>query len=76
MTEHQAAADHNAWFRREVQAGIDAANAGTVIPAEEAEAEADAVAWRRKRKRPLPAVPQTANPAWQSQIGRGRCGTW
>ncbi|MDK6239554.1 MULTISPECIES: hypothetical protein [Klebsiella pneumoniae complex] len=38
------AAEHDAWFRREVQAGIDAANAGDVIPADEV--EADAAAWR------------------------------
>jgi predicted transcriptional regulator len=32
------------WFRREVQTGIDAANAGDVLPAEDVEAEA--LAWR------------------------------
>lgn len=38
------AADHDAWFRRQVQVGLDQANAGQLISAEEV--EADAEAWR------------------------------
>jgi predicted transcriptional regulator len=32
-------AEYEKWFRRQVQTGIDAADAGDVIPAEEVEAE-------------------------------------
>jgi predicted transcriptional regulator len=32
-------AEYEQWFRRQVQIGIDAADAGEVIPAEEVEAE-------------------------------------
>ena len=32
------AAEHDAWFRRQVQAGLDSANAGRLIPAAEVEA--------------------------------------
>ena len=32
------AAEHDAWFRRKVQAGLDSANAGRLIPAVEVEA--------------------------------------
>lgn len=32
-------ADYEQWFRRQVQIGIDAADAGELIPAEEVEAE-------------------------------------
>ena len=42
------AAEHNAWFRRAVRAGIDSANAGELIAAEEVEAEA--VAWRAETR--------------------------
>ena len=31
-------AEHDAWFRRQVQAGLDSANAGRLIPAAEVEA--------------------------------------
>lgn len=51
VREQQEAAAHDAWFRREVQSGIDAANAGDVIPADEAEAEA--TAWRAETQRKL-----------------------
>ena len=34
----QKAAEHDAWFRRQVQAGLDSANAGRLIPAAEVEA--------------------------------------
>ena len=36
------AAEHDAWFRRQVQIGLDSANAGRPVPAEEVEAEAAA----------------------------------
>ena len=32
------AVEHDAWFRRQVQAGLDSANAGRLIPAEKVEA--------------------------------------
>lgn len=44
VRQQQTAADHDTWFRREVQVGIDAAEAGDVISANDVEAEA--VAWR------------------------------
>lgn len=34
----QKAVEHDAWFRRQVQAGLDSANAGRLIPAVEVEA--------------------------------------
>ena len=34
----QKASEHDAWFRRQVQAGLDSANAGRLIPAAEVEA--------------------------------------
>ena len=37
--KRQEAAEDDAWFRRQVQIGIDQANAGQLIPAEEVEAE-------------------------------------
>ena len=43
------AAGHEAWFRGEVQAGLEEANAGDVISADEVEAEA--VAWREEARR-------------------------
>jgi len=48
LRQEQAAA-HDAWFRREVRAGIEAAEAGDVVSAEEIEAEADA--WRAEVRR-------------------------
>lgn len=44
VRQQQAVAEHDAWLRREVQAGIDSANAGGLLSAEEV--EADAAAWR------------------------------
>ena len=49
VRQQQEAAEHDAWFRREVQAGIAAANAGDLISAEDAEAEA--AAWRAETRR-------------------------
>ena len=39
VRQQTEAAEHDVWFRREVQAGLDSANAGRLIPAEEVEAE-------------------------------------
>jgi predicted transcriptional regulator len=43
--------DHDAWFQREVQLGLDEANSGKLIPADEVDAEA--AAWRAELKRKL-----------------------
>ena len=42
------AAEHDAWFRRAVRAGMDSANAGELIAAKDVEAEA--VAWRAEMR--------------------------
>jgi predicted transcriptional regulator len=39
VRQQREAADHDAWFRREVQVGIDSANAGNLVSAEEVEAK-------------------------------------
>lgn len=51
VKQQQEAAEHDSWFRREVQIGLDAANAGDVVSAEEVEAEA--VAWRAETRRKM-----------------------
>ena len=51
VKQQQAATEHDAWFRREVQIGLDAANVGDVVSAEEVEAEA--VAWRAETRRKM-----------------------
>jgi len=51
VREQQEAAAHDAWFRREVQAGIEAAAAGDVLSADEI--EADAAEWRAQLARKL-----------------------
>ena len=51
VKQQQEAAEHDSWFRREVQTGLDAANAGDVVSAEEVEAEA--VAWRAETRRKM-----------------------
>ena len=38
VKQQQEATEHDAWFRRQVQIGLDSANAGKLIPAEEVEA--------------------------------------
>lgn len=48
--QQQEAAEYDTWFRREVQKGIAAANAGDMIPHEEVEAEA--AAWRARLRLP------------------------
>lgn len=39
VRQQQETTDHDAWFRRQVQAGLDSANAGNLIPATEVEAK-------------------------------------
>jgi hypothetical protein len=51
MRQQQEAAGRDAWFRRQVQAGLDAANTGDVISAEGVEVEA--AAWRAQMRRKL-----------------------
>ena len=38
VQKQQAVAEHDAWFRRQVQAGLDSADAGRLVPATEVEA--------------------------------------
>ncbi|MDP2751231.1 MAG: hypothetical protein Q8O31_01290 [Rhodocyclaceae bacterium] len=52
FVEKQQKADaYDAWFRKEVQIGLDEANAGLLIPNEEVEAEA--AAWRAEMLREM-----------------------
>ncbi|MGK2913003.1 MAG: CopG family ribbon-helix-helix protein [Porticoccaceae bacterium] len=51
VQQQQEVAEHDVWFRRQVQAGIDAANAGEVVSAEQVEAEASA--WREEMRRKI-----------------------
>jgi predicted transcriptional regulator len=37
VQQQQEAAAHDAWFRRQVQMGLDSANAGNLVPAAEVE---------------------------------------
>ena len=39
VKKQQEAADHDLWFRRQVQAGLDSANAGNLVAAEDVAAE-------------------------------------
>ncbi len=55
VRQQQEAAEHDVLFRRQVQVGIDAANAGDVISAEEVEAEA--TAWLAEMRRELAFAP-------------------
>ena len=55
VRQQEEAAAHDAWFRRQVQVGLDAANAGDVIAAAEVEAEAEA--WRAEVRRKLASSP-------------------
>ncbi|OZB75073.1 MAG: hypothetical protein B7X37_03635 [Halothiobacillus sp. 14-55-98] len=50
----QEAAEHDEWFRQQVQVGLDSANAGDVIPVAEVEAEAEA--WRAETRRKMASV--------------------
>lgn len=53
VRQQQEAAEHDAWFRRQVQIGLDSANAGNLIPA--AEVEAKFAAKREATRRRLEA---------------------
>ena len=39
VKQQQDAAEHDAWFRRQVQAGLDSAKAGRLVSADDVEAE-------------------------------------
>lgn len=39
VQQQQEAAEHDAWFRHQVQTGLDSANAGRLVPAAEVEAK-------------------------------------
>ncbi|MES2077572.1 MAG: hypothetical protein V4462_18310 [Pseudomonadota bacterium] len=39
VRQQQEAVEHDVWFRRQVQTGLDSANAGKLIPASEVEAK-------------------------------------
>lgn len=54
VRQQQEAAEHDAWFRRQVQAGLDSANAGNLVPA--AEVEAKFAAKREATRRRLKAA--------------------
>lgn len=56
VRQQQEAAEHDAWFRRQVQVGIDAATAGDVVSA--AEVETEAAAWRVGMQRKLAPADQ------------------
>ena len=49
VKQQKETAGHDSWFRHEVQIGLDAANAGDVVSAEEVEAQA--AAWRAETRR-------------------------
>ncbi|MDO4682471.1 MAG: hypothetical protein Q4B17_06745 [Lautropia sp.] len=54
VQKQQEAAAHDAWFRRQVQRGLDSAEAGRLIPA--AEVEANFAARRAATRRRLEGV--------------------
>ena len=51
VKQQQEPQAHDLWFRREVQIGLDAANAGDLLAA--AEVEAETAAWRAKTRRKI-----------------------
>lgn len=53
VQQQEQAAAHDTWLREQVQAGIDAANAGELLSSEEVEAEAQA--WRAETLRKMAA---------------------
>jgi predicted transcriptional regulator len=55
VKQQQEQAEYDAWFRKQVQIGIDSANAGNLIPHEEVEAEF--AAWREETRRKLKPKP-------------------
>ena len=65
VRQQQEAAEHDIWFHRQVQIGLDSANAGNLIPAAEVEAKfaAKLVATRRR----LEASEWSYFPSWSLQ---------
>lgn len=51
VNRQQEAVDHDAWFRRQVQIGLDSADAGDLVPNEDVEAEA--AEWRAETNRKI-----------------------
>lgn len=51
VRRQKEAEEHDTWFREQVQTGLDAANTGNLISAEEVEAEA--AAWREETRRKI-----------------------
>jgi predicted transcriptional regulator len=51
VRQQQEAAEHEAWLRRQVQMGLDSANAGDLPSSEEVEAKA--AAWRAETRRKM-----------------------
>jgi len=54
VQDQQDATSHDAWFRAQVRIGIDAADAGEVLSADEVEAEAET--WRAETRRKTAAA--------------------
>lgn len=54
VREREEAAEHDAWFRRQVQTGLESANAGNLVPASEVETRfaAKRAATRRRLETP------------------------
>ncbi len=50
VQQQQEATEHDTWFRRQVQVGLDSANAGHLVPADEVEAEFAARRAETRRK--------------------------
>ena len=53
VKQQQESAEHDAWFRRQVQVGLDSANAGRLVAAEDV--EADFATRREETRRKLQA---------------------
>ena len=51
VRQRQETAAHDEWFRRQVQIGLDSANAGDIVSSEEVEAEAEI--WRAQTRRKM-----------------------
>ena len=54
VRQQEEAKAHDAWLRREIQIGLDAANAGDTISSDEVEAEAER--WRAETRRKMTRV--------------------
>ncbi len=50
VRQQREATEHDAWFRCQVQAGLDSANAGHLVPADDVEAEFAARRTETRRK--------------------------